>query len=345
MPANAAIVPGPLAAFQAQLAAYSMRAPGHVGIAVQDVATGLSTGINASAEMPAASTIKIPVMVEVFRQLGTGRFDLNTRVRLQRADKDWGWGDLSDARVGTSYPVSRLLALMIDNSDNTATNMLIRLVGRANINTEMAGLGLSHTRLTDSIRSAGNSIRWALRSSPNDMAHLLGAMAKNDLVDEWSSREMIAILRGQRHNGLLPQPLPRGTTIAHKTGTLHDTLNDVGIVYLGEEPYVIAVMTTDLPTLDSGRRFIRGVSRMAYDALGRFTTWRAENGFVGVPESERAAPVVPDPSLTSPDARMWTPQQAEPAAAPQPANAPEQGSAPPATGPAPSASSEPQPEG
>ncbi len=345
MPASATIVPGPLAAFQAQLAAYSMRAPGHVGITVQDVATGLSTGINGSAEMPAASTIKIPVMVEVFRQLGTGRFDLNTRVRLQRADKDWGWGDLSDARVGTSYPVSRLLALMIDNSDNTATNMLIRLVGRANINTEMAGLGLSHTRLTDSIRSAGNSIRWALRSSPNDMAHLLGAMAKNDLVDEWSSREMIAILRGQRHNGLLPQPLPRGTTIAHKTGTLHDTLNDVGIVYLGEEPYVIAVMTTDLPTLDSGRRFIRGVSRMAYDALGRFTTWREENGFVGGPESERAAPVVPDPSLTSPDARMWTPQQAEPAAAPQPANAPQPGSAPPQNGPAPAASSEPQPEG
>ncbi|MEA2664564.1 MAG: beta-lactamase class [Candidatus Eremiobacteraeota bacterium] len=338
MPANAAIVPGPLADFQAQLAAYSMRAPGHVGIAVQDVATGLSTGINASAEMPAASTIKIPVMVEVFRQLVGGRFDLNTRVRLQAADKDWGYGDLSGARVGSSYPVSRLLSLMIDVSDNTATNMLIRLVGRGNINAEMADLGLAHTRLTDSIRSSG-PIRWALRSSPNDMAHLLGAMAKNDLIDEWSSREMIAILRGQRHNGLLPQPLPRGTTIAHKTGTLHDTLNDVGIVYVGEEPYVIAVMTTDLPTLDSGRRFIRGVSRMAYDALGRFASWREENGFVGVPESERAAPAIPDPVLTSPDARMWTPQQAQPAAAPQPAGAPPQ------NGPAPAPSGEPQPEG
>lgn len=350
MPASAAIVPGPLADFQAQLAAYSMRAPGHVGIAVQDVATGLSTGVNASAEMPAASTIKIPVMVEVFRQLVAGRFDLNTQVRLQQADKDWGWGDLSDARAGTSYPVSRLLALMIDNSDNTATNMLIRLVGRRNINTEMADLGLSHTRLTDSIRSAGNSIRWALRSSPSDMAHLLGAMAKYDLIDEWSSREMIAILRGQRHNGLLPQPLPRGTAIAHKTGTLHDTLNDVGIVYVGEEPYVIAVMTTDLPTLDSGRRFIRGVSRMAYDALGRFTAWREENGFSGVPESERAAPAQPDPALTLPDARMWTPQQAQPAApqpagAPQAATAPQPGSAQPQNAPEPTASTEPQPEG
>jgi beta-lactamase class A len=98
-------------------------------------------------------------------------------------------------------------------------------------------------------------------------------MAKDQLIDEWSSRAMIAILRGQRHNGLLPEPLPSGTEIAHKTGTLHDTLNDVGIVYLnGDDPYVIAVMTTDLPTLDAGRRFIRGVSRMAYDALGRFAS-------------------------------------------------------------------------
>ncbi len=78
---------------------------------------------------------------------------------------------------------------------------------------------------------------------------------------------MIAILRGQHHNGLIPEPLPAGTEIAHKTGTLHDTLNDVGIVFGpgGDDPYVIAVMTTDLPTLESGRRFIRGVSKMAYD--------------------------------------------------------------------------------
>ncbi len=351
-PAGAAMAPGPLADFQLRLAAYSMRAPGHVGIEVQDLATGLSTGINASAEMPAASTIKIPVMVEVFRQLAAGRFDLNTRMQLRAADKDWGSGDLSGARAGTSYPVSRLLALMIDVSDNTATNMLIRLVGRGSINTEMADLGLAHTRLTDSIRSSGPAIRWALRSSPRDMAHLLGAMAKENLVNEWSSREMIAILRGQRHNGLLPQPLPRGTAVAHKTGTLHDTLNDVGIVYLGEEPYVIAVMTTDLPTLDSGRRFIRGVSRMAYDALGRFASWRTATGYVGSAEAERAAPVVPDPTLTSPDARMWTPLQAAPPQAAPPQAAPPQAEpaqaepaqTEPAAPPAPSASREPQPE-
>ncbi|HTJ25523.1 MAG TPA: serine hydrolase [Candidatus Limnocylindria bacterium] len=308
-PASATVIPGPLADFQAQLLAYTMRAPGHVGIAVEDVLTGTKTGVNSGAEMPAASTIKIPVMVEVFRQLTVGRFDLNRKLHLQDSDRDWGWGTLCDAPTGSAYTVSRLLALMIDESDNTATNMLIRFVGRQNINATMQRLGLDHTRLSDFIRSNG-PIRWALRSSPADMARLLEAMAKDRLIDSWASREMIAILDGQHHNGLLPQPLPPGTTIAHKTGTLHDTLNDVGIVYLGEDPYVIAVMTTDLPTLDAGRQFIRGVSRMAYDALGRFATWRLANEG-GSAAVQRTVPITTDAAPVAPDTQMWTQHDGE----------------------------------
>jgi len=308
LPASAAGLVGPLADFQAQLSAFSMRAPGHVGIAIEDVRTGAVTGINSGSEMPAASTIKIPVMVEVFRQLLEGRkFDLNTKLVLRRSDKDWGSGDLCDARVGTSYTVQRLLSLMIDVSDNTATNMLIRLVGRQNINDTMSEYGLTHTRLRDFIRSEGPSIRWALRSSPADMMHLLGKMAKKELVNEWSSGAMIEILRGQEHNGLLPQPLPPGTDIAHKTGTLHDTLNDVGIVFgpAGDDPYVIAVMTTNLPTLESGRRFIRGVSKMAYAALGKLATLPDDGSFNPNAESEHAAPQMPDQ-------KMWAPQNVPP---------------------------------
>ena len=242
---------------------------------------------------------------------------MNTRLTLRKSDKDWGSGDLCDARAGKSYTVARLLSLMIDVSDNTATNMLIRLVGRQKINQEMEDLGLTHTRLTDFIRSEGPQIRWALRSSPADMAQLLRTMAKKQLIDEWSSGAMIAILRGQTHNGLIPAPLPAGTDIAHKTGTLHDTLNDVGIVFAGSDPYVIAVMTTDLPTLDSGRRFIRGVSKMAYTALGKFATWREDNGFNPLPEANRAAPT--DAGSPTPEQQMWSGQNVPAAPAPAPA--------------------------
>lgn len=254
----------------------SRHAPGNVGIMVEDLATGYSSSVNAGVAMPAASTIKIPVMVEVFTCLEAGAFDLNRLVTLQAGDRDWGWGDLADARPGARYTVEKLLALMITESDNTATNMLIRLVGRGAINAEMAALGLRQTRLGDYIRSDG-PIRYELRSSARDMVTLLTSMARLQLVDEWSSREMIGILTGQHHNGLLPASLPPGTPIAHKTGELHDTLNDVGIVYLSDEPYAIAVMATNLPTLDAGYRFIHGVSRLAYDELSRFISWREAN--------------------------------------------------------------------
>jgi beta-lactamase class A len=309
-PADAEAIPGPLEQLQQRLTLLSTRAPGHIGVLVKDLTTGLTTGINETANMPAASTIKIPVMVEVFRQIAVGDFDLNRRVTLERTDLDDGWGDLVYARPGTRFGISRLLQLMITESDNTATNMLIRLVGRVHINQTMAHLGLRETRLGDYIRSNGD-IR-GLRTSPRDMSELLDRMAHDRLINAWSSRAMIAILTGQHHNGLLPEPLPPGTQIAHKTGTLHDTLNDVGIVYLNDEPYIIAVMTTELPTLDAGRRFIRGVSRLAYDSLEKFALWREANplsGFAaGAPPSDAAAP----------DVKRWLPPDTGAAAAPLP---------------------------
>ena len=315
-------VPGPLADLQSQLSMMSLHAPGHVSMEIKDIATGYTSGVNMSASMPAASTIKIPVMVEVFRQLALGRFDFNTRVKLHRSDKDWGSGDLCDARVGGTYTVSRLLRAMITVSDNTATNMLIRLVGRQSINASMLSMGLEHTRLSNDIRSDGEGIRYALRSSASDMVSLLVKMANENLIDEWSSREMVSILSGQRHNNLIPQPLPGDVQIAHKTGTLHDTLNDVGIVYAQSEPYVIAVMTTNLPSLNAGRRFIRGVSRLAYDDLVRFGDWRESNGTGGVSDPAAGAAVTPQtPDATQNgggDTPMWGANTATPAPASTP---------------------------
>jgi beta-lactamase class A len=307
---RAAILPGPLMDLQTRLALASVSAPGRVGIAIKDLSTGYSSGYNADASMPAASTIKIPVMVEVFRQMSIGNLTLAQTVGLMHTDKDYGSGDLCDARLGTRYSVKTLLWRMITDSDNTATNMLIRVVGRHQINVTMGELGLHHTKLGDYIRSSNSSIRYALRSSPRDMVSLLESMARDQLVDPWSSREMLGILLGQQHNSLLPQPLPEGLEIAHKTGSLHDTLNDVGVVYLDSEPYVIAVMTTNLPSLNSGRRFIRNVSRLAYTSFERMATWRERSGLPAF----QFSPVE--------DAALQTPSDQPAGAAGDPADAP-----------------------
>jgi beta-lactamase class A len=280
--ANAqADVPAPLALLQQTLRTAAATAPGFAAYAVRDLATGYTSGYNMNAIMPAASTIKVPIMVEVFKQMAAGNFDLNRRVELLPGDRDWGSGDICNSPIGSTFPVSTLLAQMITVSDNTAANMLIRLVGRRKINTTMAGLGLHHTHLADYIRTAEWSVRTSLRTTPSDMVRLLSDMARNQLFDEWSSRQMIAILEHQEINTLLPAPLP-DIPIAHKTGSFDDTLNDVGIVY-GNEPYVIAVMTTNLSSLDSGRTFIHHISRVAYARMEQFAQWRAENGLDSAP--------------------------------------------------------------
>jgi len=239
--------------------------PGLVAITVEDLKTGRSIAVNGGRNLPAASTIKIPVMVQVFRDIDDGAFTLARTVSLTDDDRDCGFGDLCEAPDGSAYSVEQLLVASIDDSDNTAANMLIRLVGRTSINETMRELGLNQTRLGDSIRSDGD-IR-VLRTSADDMLHLLTGIADGQVVSPGASRAMFRLLAQQRHNSLLPASLPTGLVVAHKTGTLHDTLNDVGIVELHGTPYVICAFSTHLADLDDGERFIRRASRLAFEAL------------------------------------------------------------------------------
>lgn len=315
-------LPTPLAELQAALVNVGAHTPVRLAVEVEDLSTGYTSGYNMNAIMPAASTIKIPIMVEVFRQLEAGKFDLNRRVELFASDRDWGSGDIAASPVGATFPVSTLLEQMITVSDNTAANMLIRLVGRRHINATMRELGLHHTHLADYIRTAEWSVRTSLRTTPSDMVSLLCDMAKNKLIDEWSSKQMIAILEHQEINTLLPVPLP-DIPIAHKTGSFNDTLNDVGIVY-ADAPYVIAVLTTDLPSLPVGRNLIRHISKVAYMNLERYAKWRVANGLDTAPfgsavQATPAAEQTTDPATESGDEPMWgSPNPVAPAPSPSP---------------------------
>lgn len=298
LPATA-YVPPPLEALSHDVRTIARQVHAAIGLDVLDLDTGYTAGFNASKSMPAASTIKVPVMVEVFDQLEAGRFDLNRRVELTSSDKDYGSGDLCDAPAGETFSVEQLLTKMIDISDNTATNMLIRLVGRRSINAKMGELGLERTHLTQDVRTDDWAIRRALRTSAGDLVHLLALMAHGELVDEWSSKEMIGLLEADQINTLLPAPLPENIPIAHKTGSLVDTLNDAGIVYAADAPYVIAVMTTALPSKDLGRAFIHTISRLAYTDEMQSARWRSQ-----------AAPATSD---ASPDVPYWDPASPTPA--------------------------------
>lgn len=299
LPHAASAAPTPFQKMRAAIRTLAARFPGAGAFEVLDLSSGLVAAYNADASMPAASTIKVAVMVEVFKKLETGAFTLNDRVTLRASDRDDGSGDLSFAPAGSSYTIADLLARMIDVSDNTAANMLIRKVGRQNINRTMYALGLRHTYLADYIRTDDWSVRDDLRSSASDMVRLLRLMAKRRLVDAWASNQMIGILEDDRINSLLPAALPGKIAIAHKTGSFFDTLNDVGIVYAAGSPYVIAVMTTALPSQGIGASFIHSLSRLVYQGERRLAAWRLSRNIGSLTIGKNAAPVL------SPDIRYW----------------------------------------
>ena len=258
------VTPGPFVQLQASLDQLAGAFSGQTSIEVRDLTTGEVVASSNSADMPAASTIKIPVMVEVFNQIASGSLHLRDTVTLQNADRDYGSGALASKKSGTKYSIQYLLNAMITVSDNTATNMLMRTVGLDSINQTMSSLGLTRTKVADFIHTdtLTGDVRL-LRSSAEDMTTLLTMMYKGTLVDLASSEAMLDILSRQRHNGLIPRPLPPGLRIAHKTGTLNDTLNDVGIIFLKQHPYVLAVMTTGVSKY-ARIAFIQNISRVVY---------------------------------------------------------------------------------
>ena len=204
-----------LAALAPKLERLASRMPGIVAISVADLSGDHVIAINGDVNLPAASTIKVPVMVEVFRQIAQGRFTQSTTIALTDGDRDCGYGSLCDAHWGARYSVSALLRLMIERSDNTAANMLIRKVGRQNVNATMAGLGLVQTRLGDSIRSDGD-IR-ELRTSTNEMMDL-SMIARHDVVNDAACSAMIAFHRATPQHAAT-EGFAESPPIAHKTGT------------------------------------------------------------------------------------------------------------------------------
>lgn len=239
---------------------------GDVTVVVKDLSDGTLTAVNAFQVMPAASVIKIPVMIEVFDQIKAGKISLNTQMTLEAGDVDHGWGIIDNDPPGKyQYSVDRLLKLMIDNSDNTATNMLIRLVGLQSINAEMQALGFTATTVPDYLRTDDSVKIRTLKTSGDDITNMLIMMAHGTLIDYSSSKQMLDILLAQHENTYMPALLPKGVKIAHKTGTLFDAVHDVGIVYLPSHAYVIAIMTSSDQDLNYSKDLLRRISRAVYD--------------------------------------------------------------------------------
>jgi beta-lactamase class A len=230
------------------------------GIYIRSLETGEEIAINADETRETMSTIKLPLMVEVFAQAKEGRLDLNDRYSLAAGDIVQGGGVLENLDPGANFSVRDLVTLMITVSDNTATDILYRMVGGPEvIAPRMKSLGLEQTRAVVTFGSWFDSRRFSRSSAdfyrsrehplglttPREMGKLLEMMEEGELVDARASAEMLAILRKQFYRTRIPR-LVTGYVIPHKSGTFPPyVVADVGVLEAPGQRIVITMFAED----------------------------------------------------------------------------------------------------
>ncbi len=228
------------------------------GIYVKALETGEEIALDADRQMETMSTIKIPLMAEALEQVKAGRFRLEDKYTLRQEDIRPGTGVIQRLDPGAVLTVKDLLTLMIVVSDNTATEVIYRMVGGIEaVNRRMDALGLKQTRATSTpaawfaaLRAASSSEAFYREgklpfglSTPREMGRLLEMMERGTLVDKPSSELMLQIMRGQVYRTRIPRYLT-SYRIPHKTGDFLPFVgDDVGVLEAQGRTIVIAVFT------------------------------------------------------------------------------------------------------
>lgn len=216
-----------------------------VGVAAHNLATGEWVRVRSTEPFRAASLLKVPIMVELYRQLAAERLSMPDHLRS-------------------------LLVPMITVSDNQAANQLLEIVGKDNVNQTMARLGLKNTVLnnpfSDGSTSSGSNPN---QTTPMDMLTLFELLATDKLVTPEASRQMRDLLMQNRDNSKLKRDLPAEAIVAHKSGWFSGVSNDAGIVSTPRGSYVVAIMAEGPFDTDGGNRLVGAVSRAIYDVWGR----------------------------------------------------------------------------
>lgn len=215
--------------------------PARVGFYWEDLETGESLEINGHVRFPAASVIKIPIMLEVYRQAVAGKFSLGDAVKVRNEDKVEGAGVLQELHGGLKVYIQDLCRLMIVVSDNTATNLLIKKVGMDNVNSMMERLGMAGSHLGRLMMETPSPERdnWM---TPADAARSLRECTEGKVIGAttlWAEEN----LARQQYREKIPLLLPEDARVLHKTGELDGVRHDAAIVMHPKRPYLLSLFT------------------------------------------------------------------------------------------------------
>jgi beta-lactamase class A len=275
--AAAAVLPLPAEAttLEDEIARAAAASSGVVGVWARRMSPSDPVTYNAGEQFPSASTIKLVILVSLFQLAERTPGLFGRTVTLKLSDFIDGSEALDAYNPGDSISIDTLARAMIERSDNTASNVLIDVVGLDGVAATIRQAGLTKTQLH---RHFVNSTTVVLHPSnltcARDMGMLLYQLERGahegirTIASPASCRAMIDILLLQEDRDKLARGLPPGTPLANKSGEINGVRNDVGIVDpMGNSPYVVAVLTKDLSDFSLGDIAIRRISRVLYGAL------------------------------------------------------------------------------
>ena len=237
--------------------------------------------IRPDVDFHAASTMKVPVMIELFRQADAGLLKLDDRIRVVNefhsiVDSSAYTLDASDdsdaemyRRIGQRMSYRDLCEAMITVSSNLAANLLIERLGPRNIQATTDVLGASGMHVLRGVEDS-KAFQKGLNNTTTARAllALMEKIARGDAVDKTASAEMAAVLGRQKFNDRIPAGLPAGTRVAHKTGEITKIQHDAAIVY-ADRPFVLVVLVRGLEDVKQGSGLIADITRVVYVATQR----------------------------------------------------------------------------
>lgn len=259
--------------------------PGKVSLYAKNLDSGATYQLRGDAPVTTASTIKLPIMVELFAEAEAGKLDWNQKLTLTDQDKVSGSGVLTEFSAGDTLPIRDLMHLMIVVSDNTATNLILDRIGGDAVNARMAQLELTQTAVmrkimpgksaaagtTEEGKKPGNE-QWGIgRSCPHDMVVILEKLYRGDLISQAASNEMLTVLKRQQYHDGAGRDM-NNTVIASKSGALDHLRSDVAIIYSPHGPVAMAITVNNIPEVNygadnPGNLLISRISEILIDGL------------------------------------------------------------------------------
>jgi len=252
---------------------------GTFAVAFRDMSSGKEFFLNERMLFHAASTMKTPVMVEVFKQAEEGKFSFLDSIVIKNEFKSivdsstysLNAKDDSDTliyqHIGEKRSVYSLMYDMIIISSNLATNLIIEKVNATHVTQSLRDIGANDIQVLRGVEDS-KAYEAGLNNQVTayDLMLLFEKIANGTMVNKEASQQMISILLDQKFNDIIPGKLPPEVKVAHKTGSISGVRHDSGIVMLPDgRNYVLVLLSKELKDIEAGKKSMAAVSEMIYN--------------------------------------------------------------------------------